>query len=209
MTFNDMVASFQNILNRTDCSDAAATTYLQQGISRIQRECRLPSMERTLIINVEDAPLTFFPVPADLIQPIDVIVPDDCDMSRSKPLDRIPFRKLVRMSKDWWPGAYARSQGVIHIRGSLPAGNQLLFLYYGNFSDFASADSENELSASTPDLAVYAALAYAGDAFRHSAADRWEGRYQEIKGEVINMAVDLDGEGGPAAVAPLYADPDL
>jgi hypothetical protein len=76
VSFNTMKASFQNILNRDDCSDAQATTFLQQGISRIQRDCRLPNMERTLIITPETT-TNMFSVPLDLIQPIDVLVQDD------------------------------------------------------------------------------------------------------------------------------------
>lgn len=197
-----MLASFQNILNRDDCSTAQATTFLQQGISRIQRDCRLPSMERALLITPDSIPMLFFSVPQDLIQPIDILAPGWDGMP--KPLRKLPYRQLVGVSSLIQPEAYARYQGLFQVRGAVMPGAQLQFLYYGNFSPFASADSENELSASTPDLGVYAALSYAGDNFQHPNADRWEARYQEIKSEVTQMGIDLDAEGGPQVIQSPY-----
>jgi len=202
VSFNDMLNDFQQILDRDDCSTAQATTFLQQGMSRIQRDCRLPSMERAVFITPTTDPMTYFPVPLDLIQPIDILVPTIG--GTSKPLVKLPYRELLRISPLVRPQAYSRYQGVYQIRGALAPGDQLQFLYYGNFSDFATPDSENELSASTPDLGVYAALSYAGDNYQHPNTDRWEARYQEIKAEVMQMGYDLDAEGGPQSIQPLY-----
>jgi len=203
MSFNTMKASFQNILNRDDCSDAQATTFLQQGISRIQRDCRLPSMERTLIITPE-TPTNMFSVPLDLIQPIDVLVQDSSGIFRS--LVKKAFRDAVNVDSNDLPRVYARIQTTIYIFGTVTTGRQIMFLYYGNFTPFADEDSDNELSASTPDLAVYAALSYAADTFQHPSAAAWEGRYQQLKTEVMAMAIDLDAEGGPQYVQSLYND---
>ena len=201
MSFNTMLASFTTILNRDDCTPAAATTFLQQGISRIQRDCRLPSMERSLII-VPAGVMNMLPAPTDLIQPIDFIytMPD----GRGRSLTKLSYRKLVELDPLDFPRAYARMQTQFWFAGAIPAGNTLQFFYYGNFSPFATADSDNELSASTPDLAVYAALSYAGDNFEMSQAAMWEGRYQAIKTEVIGMAIDLDAEGGPQSIQTIY-----
>jgi hypothetical protein len=159
-------------------------------------------MERALLINVATDPLLQFPVPKDLIQPIDILVPDRCGGSRA--LEKKSYRELLRYSTLIEPRYYARYQGVYQIRGALLPGLQMQFLYYGNFSPFANGDADNELSASTPDLAVYAALSYAGDTFQHPSTDRWEGRYQEIRGEVEQMGIDLDAEGGPQAMQAIY-----
>jgi hypothetical protein len=203
VSFNTMKASFQNILNRDDCSDAQATTFLQQGISRIQRDCRLPNMERTLIITPETT-TNMFSVPLDLIQPIDVLVQDSA--GTFYPLVKKAFRDATKVDSNDLPRVYARIQTTVYIFGSVPVGRQIMFLYYGNFSSFASGDDDNELSASTPDLAVYAALSYAGDSFQHPSTQMWEQRYQQIKTEVMAMAIDLDAEGGPQYVQSLYND---
>jgi hypothetical protein len=203
VSFADMRTTFQTILNRSDCSDAQATLFLQQAIQRIQRDCRLPSMERALFVTPTDVPMSFFVVPRDLIQPIDILVPK-CDGIGSQPLTKLSYRELVGINPLIWPSYYARFQGVYQIRGNLLPGNQLQFLYYGNFTSFTSDADENELSTSTPDLAVYGALSYAADLFQHPASAAWEGRYQAIKAEVEQMGIDLDAEGGPSAVEPIY-----
>lgn len=203
MSFNSMKSTFTNILNRSDCSDAQATIFLQQSIQRIQRDCRLPSMERALFVTPTEVPMQFFVVPPDLIQPIDILVPKE-DGVGSKPLTKLSYREVVGVNPLIWPRYYARYQGVYQIRGALLPGMQLQFLYYGNFTPFETADSDNELSASTPDLAVYGALSYAGDLFQHPSTNSWENRYMEIKGEVEQMGIDLDAEGGPQAVEPIY-----
>lgn len=206
MSFNTTKATFQSILNRDDCTDAQATAFLQQGISRVQRDCRLPSMERTLIITPE-ATMSNFIVPTDLIQPIDVLV-QDVNTGRFKALAKKSYRRLLDYDPNDQPCVYARNQTQIWIAGSVGVGQQVMFIYYGNFSPFADADSDNELTASTPDLAVYAALSYAADSFQHPSAQAWEARYQAIKAEVMAMAIDLDAEGGVQYVQPLYFDTD-
>ena len=205
MALQDMINAFQSILTRDDCSAAQAQTLILQGISRIQRTCRLPSMERTLIVPATStASLSWFPCPADLLQPIDVLVPDWQGLYY--PLSKVSYRELIRIAApvNAYPKVYARNQTQIWIAPPLQAGSQLQFLYYGNFTPFASLTSENELSASTPDLGVYAGLTYAGAFFEHPLAQTWEQIFQAIKTETETMAFDLDANGGPQVIQPLY-----
>ena len=206
MSFNTTLATFQAILNRDDCTTAQATAFLTQAISRVQRDCRLPSMERTLIITPAET-TNFFMVPADLIQPIDVLT-QDVTSGNFYALAKKSFRELLRYDPTDLPRVYARNQTQIWIAGSVGVGQQIMFIYYGNFSSFANGDADNELTASTPDLAVYGALSYAGDSFQHPSAPAWEARYQAIKAEVMAMAIDLDAEGGPQYVQSLYPNDD-
>lgn len=204
MSYNDMLSDFQTILARDDCTTAQAQTFLNQGIARVQRDCRLPSMERAQLITASQ-PMLFFPAPPDLIQPIDLIVPEVTSTTgQLHGLKKTSYRELVRKNPLLTPQWYARSQTLFYIRGALNPGQTLQFIYYGNFSPFATPDSENELSASTPDLAVYAALHYAGDNFVHPSTAQWEATYQQLKAEVVQMAVDLDAEGGTQTIAPIY-----
>lgn len=188
-----MLSDFKLILNRTDCTDALATTFLQQGISRVQRDVRLPSMERSLIIQPATS-MSFFTAPRDLLQPIDLIWTDLSGTAHS--LDKLSYRQLIQRSTGGNPCVYARLQSQFWIAGAAVAGTTLQFFYYGNFTSFTSADDDNELSASSPELAVYCALSYAGEHFEHPATDRWEAKYQAIKAEVTAMAIDIDANGG-------------
>lgn len=206
MSYNSMKSDFLTILNRSDCSDAQADVFMQQGMQRIQRICRIPTMERAQLITPTDVALTQIAVPPDLIEVIDILVPTYNGLFR--PLEHMSYRRLMTINPLRQPCAYARSQGLIYVRGQVPIGDQIQFIYYGNFSAFATPDSDNELSASTPDLAVYAALSYAGDYFAHPNTAQWESRFQAIQNEVTQMAVDLEMNGGPQAIEPAYGFED-
>lgn len=210
MAYIDMLNDFETILNRDDCTDAQAALFLGQGITRVQRDCRLPSMERALLITPTDFAMVQFPVPADMIQIIDVLVPRLGGFAgEMKPLRRVSYRRLMELPNDDYPRAYARFQGQIYIAGAVPVNMTVQFLYYGNFTPFVHATDENELSASSPDLAVYAALKYAGDYFEHPLTATFESTYQQLKAAVIAMGIDLEMEGGVAEIEPLYGDDDL
>lgn len=204
MTFNEMLTRFQSILNRDDCSADQATIFLQDSIARIARDCRLPNMERSVVVTVLDQPMEFLAIPADLIEVIDLFVSgaDGTDHA----LDKVSYRQLLGIPKVGLPRAYSRFQGTFGFRGCPPKGSTVVLLYYGEFSDFATGDSENELSASNPDLAIYGALSFAGDVFEHPSTERWEVRYAQILGQVQGLGIDLDAKGGPSAIAPMYSE---
>lgn len=206
MSYNTMLADFQTILNRDDCSAAQLSVFLQQGVQRIQRDCRLPSMEREQIVTIGDAGANFVLVPTDLVQTIDIIWTSSTRLVGGEPraLKKLPYRDLIRKNSLILPNWYGRMQSQFWIKGDVTPGEVIQIFYYGNFSNWATPDSDNELSASTPDLGIYAALSYAGDYFECALAGQWEQRYQTIKAEVIQMAEDLDAEGGEQIMQPVY-----
>lgn len=202
-----MLNSFNVILNRDDCSAAQAAEFLSQGVARIQRDCRLPSMERQQIITVGTAGTNMILVPQDLVQLQDIIWTPGATQTTVVPraLKKSSYRDLLlKQPRLVFPEFYARVQGQYWLAGRAGTGDTLQVLYYGNFSNWPSPDGENELSASTPDLGVYAALSYAGDHFECALSAQWEARYQTIKGEVIAMADSLEAEGGPQVIEPVY-----
>lgn len=206
MSYQQMFDDTKVILNRDDCSDAQLAVFLQQGIQRIQRTCRLPSMERTQLVTVGDAGTNFVLIPQDLVQLQDIIWTSTTRLVGGEPraLKKLPYRDVIRKSSLLLPTWYGRQQGQYWIKGAVLPGEQVEILYYGSFTAWASPSADNELSASTPDLATYAALSYAGDYFECSLAAQWESRFQEIKGEVQQMAEDIDAEGGEQTMQPVY-----
>lgn len=204
MSYNSMLADFQTVLNRDDCSAAQAAVFITQGVQRIQRDCRLPSMERQEIITIGDAGANFVLVPQDMIQPIEIVWTSTGRDFEPRALKKLPYRDIIRKNGLDLPRWYARMQGQYWIAGAVTPGETIQIFYYGNFSAWANGNADNELSASTPDLAVYAALSYAGDYFECALSAQWEARYQTIKAEVIQMGEDLDAEGGEQTMQPVY-----
>ncbi len=203
-TFNQMLASFSAILLRDDCLPPQATIFLQQAITRITRECRLPSMERALIVTAGEA-LTLLPVPADFIEAIDLTVSGD-GLLEPHALRFVSQRDLIRIPTQFvgYPRCYSRFQAQFNIAPAVPQGATAQLSYYGDFSPFATPDSSNEISASSPDLVVYGALSFAADAFQHPSAEQWEARYQQILMQVQMQGYDADSKGGYTAINPMY-----
>lgn len=203
MSFTDLTTRFKSILNRDDCTDAQAQIFITDAISRVQRDCRIPSMERQLLVTAQSN-MDFITVPPDLLQIIDLMTTSQDGVVR--PLQKLSYRQLMGIPPTNWPCAYARLQGQLWVRGQVQTGQVLQLIYYGEFSPFATPASDNEISGSNPDLVVYAALSFAGDVFEHPATDRWETRYQQILSQVQGLASDLENSGGPATMAPFYGD---
>ena len=202
MALQDIINDALTILNRDDCTSAMMQTFVLQGVERIQRECRLPSMEREMLVTTTGI-CDWVAVPSDLLQLVDILLPDEFQ-GWPKPLIKTPFRKLMRMDPGRWPSHYGRFQGQYWIRGQVQTAQLVQIQYYGQFTPWATLTSENELSMSSPDLAVYAALSYAGDQFQHPLTTTWESRYVQIRDSVIQAGADIENEGGPAAVSRMF-----
>jgi len=66
-------AHFLALLNRSDCSNALADTFIDQAITRIQRVLRIPPMEKLQIYTIPSGTVVSQVVlPVDLIEIIDL-----------------------------------------------------------------------------------------------------------------------------------------
>ena len=202
MTRGDLVTQLKGILRRGDCSDALATTFLAQGMSRIQRLLRVPSMERASFVDATTLPLQSFEVPNDLLQIIDVL-------ANNLPLEKLPYRSMLALGGSECisqPRSYARIGASLFLYPVLPVGGRVLVTYYGTFTDLPTAASTNEATTGFPDLCVYAGLSFAGDYYRHDMQDAWEARFQSLLAETQDQATQLDATGGSEAVQSAYGD---
>ena len=199
-----MINDFKRVLKRTDTSDDDAAAFITQGLERIQSDPdqRYWFMEKQLDLTAETTP--GFNLSTDLLQVIDVLVQDDA--GRLKAMKKVPYRRLLMIDPTDLPWAYSRFQSTLSVAGTVPAGRTVRLLYYGKFTPWASYSSENELSLNAPRLGVYAALTFAGTAYRMDQAAEWEAKYQQIKAEVVGQNIALESEGGPSTMEPIYHD---
>ena len=205
MSYQTLIDSFQSVLNRDDCTTAKADGFIQQGIRRLQREVRLPCMEREMATIVTNSGTSSVFVPTDLLSIQDVLV-SDTNTPTPRPLKKIGYRELVLVNPTTPPSVYARLRGQIGIAGSLNQGAIVRVLYYGTFSNLESFAAENEVTAGFPDVAMYAGLVFAASSFTHPSKGSWETDYQTLKTALIDEAVELEMTGGPQAITPLYSE---
>ena len=201
MALQDVLGEAQAILNRDDCSSAQMTAFITQAQQRIQRELKIPSMERSELITATAA-LSYIAIPADLLQVIDIFT--DNWHGNSVALEKMSYRTLCRVPLVVPPQAYARLQNTLQIRGQVPTGGPVNLLYYGTCGVLANPTDDNELTLACPDLLVYGALSYAGDNCEHPSTQTWDARYQSILAQVQSEAIALESTGGPAVMQPFY-----
>ena len=152
---------FKALLNRSDCGDDLADTFIDQSIGRIQRTIRIPSMERqqSYLISSE-APQDSIILPADFLEIIDIYYDN-------RSLSRLPLRGFIelRQGQDTGPPRFfAREQGslLLHPR---PMSGSLYINYYGQFDELTTDTSTNDITSIAADAVTYGALAYATDYF--------------------------------------------
>lgn len=206
MNLGETRDAFRGVLNRTDCTAADADRFLSLGFSLAQRRVRIPSMERLTTFTASVSTLSTLTVPGDYLDGIDLIP----SATGLKPLEKVPYRSLVRKPNEvGYPQWYARFGGLIYLRGSVAVGSSIDLLYYGEFAQLASDADTNELLDVAPDVAIYAALIYAGDHYAHDRRAEWASAFAVMVDEVNEMAQREARTGGPMVVQPLYEDPGM
>lgn len=208
----DMVA----LLNRKDLrgNPQLADTFLSQGMSRIQRLLRIPSMERSMVVEAPNASVQSFELPNDLLQIQDVY-------ANGVPLEKRAYRQIALMQGVSLTGAstpsswtmptmcsryYARVGASLFLAPPMPLGGEIVLTYYGTFTPLVADTDENEITQACPELLVYAGLSFGADYFAMDQANTWEARFQSLMQEVQDEADQLDNTGGPNVVQAPHGD---
>ena len=204
MNYGEIRTQFKAILNRRDCSNALADTFLNQALLRCTRELRTPAQEKQSSITVTSVgggSFTGFPVPADIIQAIAFMV--DTVSGQKRKLDYLSLARFLELDVSVGsPAYYTRIGNAYQFRPVPPDSTVLTLYYYGEFEQFSGDSDETVLSLIAPDLLIYGALAYAADYFMDERSEAFEGRYGQIAQALQDQAYDL--EAHDASIAPTY-----
>ena len=199
MTKAEMRTQFLQILNRTDCTDALADTFIDQGIKRSQRLLSLITQERVDVVTV-GASFTGIDIPADFIKPIAVY-------RDTYKLRRVSLAQYLETPVGAGsPLVWTRDQAKFLLKPTPSEDDVIKVLYYGEFETFATDATETTLSAISPELFFYGGLVYAGDYFIDDRKAVWEDTYLKIVTELQAQSDDEELAGG-AIVEPAYLYP--
>lgn len=198
MNYGDIKTHFKDILNRADITDAQTERFLDQGITRIQRQLRTPASERTLetTITSQTATLT---LPADFIELISLY-------HSTNELTRIPMSRYRELSGDVYAGKplYFARQGAKLYLYPEPSDGTLVMYYHAEFDPMTNDSDENILAKMASDLIIYAGLTYASDFFMDERSTTFEARYQQFLLELQEQANDQEMNGGTQVINPSY-----
>lgn len=195
MNYGQIRTRFKALLNRSDCTDDLADTFISQGITRLQRYLRTPAQEKDIQTTVNGT-FTGVPVPNDLVELISQHV--DNKLVQFVPSSR--FRDLTG-SVQGTPLYWTRIGSTYKFWPTPGVGSVITTAYYGEFTEFLSDASETTLSNVAVDVVVYGGLTFAADYFIDERKDAFEARFMQGIGELQEMASGADGFG---AILPAY-----
>lgn len=197
MNKGELRAHFKALLNRTDCSDALADTFIDQSIARAQRVLRIPSMEKTQTYNITASTSTLI-IPADFLEIIDMYY-------SNTNLTRVPLSKYVEMSQpgeNGTPRYFTREGENIKVY-PYPTSGSISMNYYGQFTVMTADTDENDLAIIASDLITYGALGYASDYFLDERGPLFEQKFAQFLAELQEQANDAEVSGTVQAMQPI------
>ena len=198
MNKGNLRTHFKAVLNRSDITDALADTFIDQGIARIQRSLRIPSMEtqNTYDFTSQTANVT---LPSNFLEAIDVYFDN-------RALTRLPMRELKELAKGNETGSpmYFTREGGNFLLYPQPSSGSLVLNYYASFEEMTTDSSENILSLIAPDLIIYAALTYAADYYIDERSALFDGKYLIFLTEIQDQANEQEIRGSIQSVRPSY-----
>lgn len=202
MNKGDIRSHFKALLNRSDCSDTLADTFVDQSIARIQRSLRVPSMEKQQSYTISAA-TTLLVLPNDFLEIIDLYY-------GSTSLTRVPLSQIMEYkdaNESGTPKFFTREGGTLLIY-PYPTSGSVKLNYYAQFADMTADSDENNLAASSADLIIYGALSYAADYYLDERGPLFEQRYSQCMTEVQEQANDAEMSGTVQAMRPTTAYED-
>jgi hypothetical protein len=196
MNLGTLRSHFIALLNRSDITNTLADTFLDQGIARIQRQLRIPSMEKQQIysISAQTGSLT---IPNDFLEPIDLYADNHY-------LDRITFRDMASYKHNTYTGVphFFSREGGKYLIFPEPTSGSVILNYYSQFPAMTSDSDENILAQVASDLIIYGALTFAADYFLDERAPVYEEKFLTFLTEVQEQANEQEMSGSLQTIRP-------
>lgn len=206
MNLSQLTSQFLALMNRTDltANTALASTFINQSILRLQRELRVPFMEKIIRYTIPPSydPSLGLSIPSDLLELIDINVDSDSDGYHDYPLQRVQLKEaMTRAQYIDVPRVFAR-RGGYWVLGPQPAVGAIIeIVYYAEFAALEEATDTNTISSIAWDAVIYGALSAACDYYNDERGQLFEARYKQIGSDLQSMA-DGDELTADAAVRP-------
>ena len=189
MNKGEIRAHFLALLNRTDCSNSLADTFIDQSITRIERVMRIPPMEKSVDYTIS-AQTTFLTIPNDFLEITGLY-------HGSTNLVRVSLAKFIEITQGGevgTPRVFTREADKIKIY-PYPTSGTVTMNYYASFPEMTSDSDQNDLALIGSDLIVYGALSYAADYFLDERGQLFEGKFVTGVTEIQQQANDAETSG--------------
>lgn len=195
-TYSDLKSSIANWLNRDDLSNEIPD-FIDLAENRIMHEVRLPTMEKTVLLNVSTS--GYATIPNDFLEMKDVFW-------NYKPLERVSLTEFHRYEgQQGTPMYFTRETFRLKFfpTPTQSSDDVMRMIYYYDVGRLSDTDSTNILFSTAPELYLYAALSEAAT-FLGTDASRWEAKYQKAFARLIKHTRDSEVAGSSPCVSTGY-----
>lgn len=189
MNKGELRTHFKDLLNRSDCSDALADTFIDQSITRAERGLRIPPMEKTYTYAISGS-TDELTIPSDFLEAMTMY-------HGSTVMNRVSMARYLEVAfanETGTPKYFTREASKFKIYPYPTSGNVVLN-YYASFPTMTSDTDENDLALIASDLIVYGALSFAADYFIDDRSQLFEARFAQLMGELQGQANDAESSG--------------
>lgn len=203
MNYGDLKTHFNNVLNRSDITTALTTTFIDQGIARVQRQLRTP-MQEALTSYTISGQTDYITLPNDFLEIISLYY-------LNTELTRVPMSKFRSLNANNYAGNpthFTRQQEKLYLFPQPSSGNVYLY-YYNEFEPMTADTDESKLAKIAPDLLIYSALTYAADYYLDTRAEAFENKFNQFMLELQEQANDAETNGGTQRIQPTYSYSDF
>jgi len=195
-------AHFQALLNRSDCPDSLADTFIDQATTRIQRIMRTPAMEAQHTYAISGQTSQIF-LPSNLLEIISIYIDGNA-------LTRIPHHEMLQAQKTGELGTPRQMcrQSVAVLLHPQPTTGTVYLDYYAEFPTLATDTDTNALTETASDILTYTALSYAADYFMDERAAIFEQKSGQFLAEVQEQSYSAEQSGVNQVMRPtvVYGD---
>ena len=195
-------AHFKALLNRSDCPDTLADTFIDQATTRIQRVLRTPAQEaqQTYTISGQTSEIT---LPVNLLEIISVYIDGVA-------LTRIPHHEMLQAhqtGEQGTPRQMCRQQSKVLLHPQPTTGTVYLD-YYAEFPSLATDSDSNALTNIASDILTYTALSYAADYYMDERAAIFEQKSGQFLAELQEHSNSAEQSGTSQVMRPtvVYGD---
>lgn len=199
MNKGDVRSDFLLLLNRRNCTNTLADSFIDKSISRIQRILRISAMERIAQVTVGTV-FDGFDVPSDYLEAIEMF-------ADGKPLTKTTLKDLLaRTPYQDAPQIYTRYERNFLFWPVPPENAVLTLLYYGQFTPLVNDTDENILTRIGPEAVIYGALSYAATHYTDDRAADFEQTFLREIRDLNDQNIDQEFSGGTQQVSGPYPD---
>lgn len=216
-TYGNVRDKFVARANRRDMTTTLADSFLQDAITRVQRGLRVPAMEKSIIVSIDDTYTTNggIYIPSDYLQMRRMMYNEEYAVQKQDESIVIPLAKYEQGE----PRLYCRRGGIWTLAPT-PDGpitnpdstityNQVRIDYYAEFPAMINDGDETIISDIASDLLVYGALSYFADHYSDKRGDKFEARFMQILSDLEGMGDDDETAGGASVQPAFFFDDDL